>query len=187
MTRTKRTMYDYAVDPHDTDPNMYVEVNVRCRGVGKWVTTRTPTPTRLSAHNGKTIEVWKKAYAVPRGNVAPWRAGRYVLLKLHVHARALRFQPRNGKCRASSATVVSIHPCASHLRPHPQHDESSYRWKVDLKKRLRKAVSSHDAAFVYEAGKKVKPQDAFDRDHRLECASGIHFFLTQQEALEYQL
>ena len=45
-------------------------------------------------------------------------------------------------------------------------------------------VSSHDTEFVYEKGKKVKP-DAWDGNPLVECSSGIHFFITRAEAERY--
>jgi len=44
--------------------------------------------------------------------------------------------------------------------------------------------SSHDATFTYEVGKTVTCPD-YDDDIRVECTSGIHFFMTCKEAVEY--
>ena len=45
--------------------------------------------------------------------------------------------------------------------------------------------SSHDSAFVYEVGKKVTPTHPFDPCLLDECRSGIHFFITREEAETY--
>ena len=43
--------------------------------------------------------------------------------------------------------------------------------------------SKHDASFVYPLtpGAVIRP-DKYDPDPRIECSSGIHFFLTPEEA-----
>jgi hypothetical protein len=45
-------------------------------------------------------------------------------------------------------------------------------------------VSMHDNKTVYELGRTVYP-DKYDDDIRVECTSGIHFFITRKEAEEY--
>ena len=40
-------------------------------------------------------------------------------------------------------------------------------------------------SFVYEKGLTVKPTKPFGTNRWEECAPGIHFFLTKQEAKEY--
>ena len=47
------------------------------------------------------------------------------------------------------------------------------------------AMSQHDSSFEYRVGATVRPREAFDPDPRVECASGIHFFITRAEAEEY--
>jgi hypothetical protein len=47
------------------------------------------------------------------------------------------------------------------------------------------ACSNHDPTFTYTAGGTVRPREPFDDDVREECASGIHFFITRQEARNY--
>ena len=47
-----------------------------------------------------------------------------------------------------------------------------------------RGVSKHDARTAYEVGKIVRP-DAYDPDPRVECSSGIHFFITRAEAEAY--
>jgi Pentapeptide repeats (8 copies)/Family of unknown function (DUF5758) len=62
------------------------------------------------------------------------------------------------KCRSSEAYVLTLAP--------PAH-------------------SKHDGSFVYREGITVKPIEPFCDDPRIECASGIHWFITRQEAEEY--
>jgi len=44
--------------------------------------------------------------------------------------------------------------------------------------------STYDSQMSYIVGEKVVP-DAYDPDIRVECTSGIHFFLTREEAEAY--
>lgn len=42
--------------------------------------------------------------------------------------------------------------------------------------------SQHDPAFTYSVGAVVKPRLAYDGSPWVECTSGIHFYLTREEA-----
>ena len=42
--------------------------------------------------------------------------------------------------------------------------------------------SKHDYTFVYRVGETVEPREPFDPNRWNECASGIHFFITREEA-----
>lgn len=77
---------------------------------------------------------------------------------LQIPAHALRTNATGRKCRASEALVMEASPGA---------------------------VSLHDPNFKYIKGQIVKPTEPFDTNRWNEWASGIHFFLTRQEAEEY--
>ena len=42
-------------------------------------------------------------------------------------------------------------------------------------------VSMHDNATIYRAGETIKPHQ-FDDNWQNECAGGIHFYITREEA-----
>ena len=69
------------------------------------------------------------------------------------------------KCRCSKARVISI--VDKHGTP------------------LTEARSTWSAAFRYRVGELVSPVEPYNDDIRVECASGIHFFMTKKEAEEY--
>jgi hypothetical protein len=48
-----------------------------------------------------------------------------------------------------------------------------------------RGVAQYDGEFRYEPGKIVRPRKPFDPDPRVQCGSGIHFFITKQEAIDY--
>ena len=41
------------------------------------------------------------------------------------------------------------------------------------------------ATFTYKIGATVHPREPFNEDRWNECAAGIHFFITKQEAEDY--
>ena len=45
--------------------------------------------------------------------------------------------------------------------------------------------SLHDSRVFYRVGATVRPTEPYDPDIRVDCTSGIHFFLTREEAEEY--
>jgi hypothetical protein len=91
------------------------------------------------------------------------------VLCLEIPADAARLNaPGSRKCRASYAIVRSLHSSDGKLLDH--------NGKV--------LQSQHNGDFTYEIGKECRP-DKFDDDLRVECSSGIHFFITFEEARDY--
>ena len=88
-----------------------------------------------------------------------------VIVKLEIIADAKRSSATTRKCRCSKAKVLSI---------------------TDLQGReeLQQAYSTHDNHFIYKVGKIVEVSD-FDEDRWNECSTGIHFFITRDEAVRY--
>ncbi len=93
-----------------------------------------------------------------------------VIIELKIPKDAKRSSATSRKCRASKAEVLSI-------------------TSIDGKKRYKKAVAgSHNAGkFVYEVGKTVVPENGFEENRWIECAPGIHHFITRDEAVAYEL
>lgn len=89
-----------------------------------------------------------------------------IIVKLLVDADAKRSSATGRKCRCSSATVLAI----ENIEGTPAG--------VDC------ALSKHDESFEYRVGEKVSVSD-FDGNRWNECAPGIHFFITREEAVRY--
>lgn len=87
--------------------------------------------------------------------------------QLYVPADAKRSSSTSRKCRCSKAKVIKF------LRL------DGAEAKIDC------ARSSYDPNFNYYKGKYVEPQYRFDENRWNECSSGIHFFITFQEAVDY--
>jgi hypothetical protein len=101
----------------------------------------------------------------PAGDLIVWKKCRHgILAKLLIPADAKRSNAAGRKCRAEFAQVIALETV----------DGSA----VDV------ARSKHDSGFVYRAGDTVRPHK-FDADRWQECAGGIHFFLTREEAAAY--
>ena len=100
-----------------------------------------------------------------KGSFIGWKKCRGdLIVELEICADAKRSSATGRKCRCDKAKVLSIVP----------PDGIS----------AKKAVSEFDADFVYRVGEIVIVDD-FDDNRWNECAPGIHFFITRQEAVDY--
>ena len=88
------------------------------------------------------------------------------IVKLLILDSSKRCSATSRKCRCDIARVLSI----------TNLDGSS----TDL----IEISSDYDANFIYRVGELVKVDD-FEENRFIECASGIHFFITRQEAVDY--
>ena len=87
------------------------------------------------------------------------------IVELEIQENAKRSSATTRKCRASKAKVLSI-------------------TSIDGKEHFKKAKSSRDNSFVYRVGETVEVKD-FDEDRWNECSTGIHHFITREEAVFY--
>ena len=102
----------------------------------------------------------------PDGDLIGWKRCRgSVIVKLRIPADAKRSNATGRKCRAEYAEVLEI------------LDNTGEPTEV--------AYSQHDE-FAYRVGETVRP-DRFDEDRWNECAPGIHYFITREEAEEWVL
>ena len=104
------------------------------------------------------------------GSFIAYKMARNCLIKLEIPADALRSSATTRKCRASKAKVLEI------------ADENG--------KKIKSTCSDRTSQFIYEVGKTVYSRDddgniAFDENRWNECSTGIHFFITKQEAINY--
>jgi len=86
-----------------------------------------------------------------------------LICKLEIPSDALRSSATSRKCRASKAIVIAIY---------------------DKEKEVNEGISKHDNTFIYKVGETLEIKD-FNTNRWNECASGIHFFITKQEAIDY--
>ena len=88
------------------------------------------------------------------------------IVELEIPEDAKRCSATTRKCRCSKARVVSI--------TNPDGTETE----------VTSVASKFDAGFVYKVGEVVEVPN-FDKNRWNECSSGIHFFITRQEAVDY--
>ena len=103
---------------------------------------------------------WKKARCIVDG------FRRQCIIKLEIPADALRSSATTRKCRCSKAKVLDIVT----MGENPVHVDSAF--------------SHWDMTFRYLVGETVEP-NSFDSNRWKECAPGIHFYLTKEEALHH--
>ena len=117
------------------------------------------------------LELINKFYPICCPEVGSFIAWKKVsgnlIVKLEVTETAKRSSAFGRKCRCSEAKVLDI-----------QNLDGTSVDDVTV------AYSTHDSNFAYRVGETVRV-DNFDEDRRNECAPGIHFFITRQEAVEY--
>ena len=101
---------------------------------------------------------WKKAITLD---------GAPIIVKLLIPADAQRSNATGRKCRASTARVLDLQDKQGNSLP---PDTTAY--------------SSFDLDFTYQKGETVHVEN-FDTNRWEECATGIHFFITRIEAIEY--
>ena len=88
------------------------------------------------------------------------------IAKLLIPAEAKRIVFKYNKCRCEKAKVLDI-------------------YSIDKTHHFAYGFSCmYDRHFKYTVGEEVCA-DKFDEDAKLICAHGIHFFLTEEEAIEY--
>ena len=88
------------------------------------------------------------------------------IIMLEICADAKRSSATSRKCRCSKAKVLSI--------THLDGSDSG----------LTEVRSNYSKEFVYRVGEIAEVSD-FDDDRWNECAAGIHFFITRDEAVKY--
>ena len=89
-----------------------------------------------------------------------------IIAELFIPAKAKRSSATTRKCRASEAKVVKM-------------------WNYKTQEVVTIGISQNDIYFIYKTGETVKPTTPFDENRWNECSSGIHFFMTEKEAINY--
>ena len=101
-----------------------------------------------------------------KGSFIGFKKANGLIVELEILSDALRSSATTRKCRCSKAKVISI----TNLDGSPSG--------------IASIPSSYDSNFIYTIGDIVEVDD-FDTNRWNECAPGIHFFITRQEAVNY--
>lgn len=100
------------------------------------------------------------------GSFIAWKKCGDYIVKLRIPEDALRSSAFGRKCRANKAKCLDI-----------QNADGTYSGLTEIK-------SDYDSRFIYRTGETAIVDD-FDTDRTHECSTGIHFFITRQEAVNY--
>lgn len=100
------------------------------------------------------------------GSFIGYKKARGHIIKLEILSDAKRSSATTRKCRCSAAKVLSITTLDG------RDDGTQF------------ISSGRDSNFVYRVGEIVRVDD-FDENRWNECSTGIHFFITRDEAVEY--
>ena len=101
-----------------------------------------------------------------KGSFIGFKKANGLIIELEIPSDALRSSATTRKCRCSKAKVISI--------TNPDGSPSN----------VTSIPSSWDSNFIYRIGDIIEVAD-FDTNRWNECAPGIHFFITRQEAVNY--
>jgi uncharacterized protein DUF5758/pentapeptide repeat protein len=116
----------------------------------------------LRGANGAELAI-AQTRIIGQGSLIGWKKClNGVIVKLRIPEEAKRSHAFGRKCRAEFADVLEVIGAA-------------------------RGESSRGNAFFYEAGQRVVPTNGFDENWMQECSSGIHFFITREEAEAYAL
>ena len=122
----------------------------------------------LSGAKDDDKTVWPAFFTVPEvGAFIAWKKLQGgVIAKLEIPAKAKRTSSLVGrKCRAEYVKTIALYNAAGKSLKGP-------------------GPGLHDVTVKYAVGKITLP-DEYDPDPKVECAPGIHFFITRREAESY--
>ena len=100
------------------------------------------------------------------GSFIGYKKARGHIVKLEILSDAKRSSATTRKCRCSAAKVLSITTLDG------RDDGTQF------------ISSGRDSNFIYRVGEIVRVND-FDENRWNECSTGIHFFITRDEAVKY--
>lgn len=100
------------------------------------------------------------------GEYIAWKKANGKIVKLKITEKAKRSSATSRKCRASEALVLDIQ-------------------SIDGTEHFDSVSSNRDKDFIYRVGEIVRVNN-FDEDRWNECSTGIHHFITREEAVKYK-
>ena len=99
------------------------------------------------------------------GAYTAYKKAQGLIVELEIPADAKRLSATSRKCRASKARVISI-------------------TDIDGNPAGEQVASDYDAGFVYIVGETVEVAN-FEENRWIECAPGIHHYITRAEAVKH--
>ena len=99
------------------------------------------------------------------GSFIGYKKANGCIVKLLILEDAKRSSATTAKCRCDKAKVLDIE-------------------NIETGKKVNEVRSSYDSNFIYKVGEIVSV-DNFDNNRWNECATGIHFFINKENAINY--
>lgn len=115
------------------------------------------------------IDIYTIGYAMAcpeEGSFIGYKKANDCIVKLLILEDAKRSSATTAKCRCSKAKVLEIR-------------------EIQTDKLIDSVPSDYDRDFMYKVGEVVSV-DNFDEDRWSECSTGIHFFISRENALIYK-
>ena len=103
-----------------------------------------------------------------KGSFIGYKKAHSKIIKLLIPKDAKRSSATTRKCRCNKAIVLGIYELDGSVS------------------NVMEVSSDRDSNFIYKINNKVIVDD-FDEDRWSECSTGIHFFMQEQEAIDYQV
>ena len=100
-----------------------------------------------------------------KGSFIGYKKAKGCLIELLILEDAKRSSATTAKCRCNKAKVLDIE-------------------NIETGKKVNEVRSSYDSNFIYKVGEIVHV-DNFDNNRWNECATGIHFFINKENAINY--
>ncbi len=133
---------------------------------GAYLTDANLAGANLAGAKGADLAV-AKTRILPEGDLIGWKkCANGVIAKLRIPADARRSHAFGRKCRAEYADVLALFDANGKSIDGPA------------------ITNQHGPLTEYVIGRRVAP-DRWDDDWQKECAGGIHFFITRDEAEAY--
>ena len=115
----------------------------------------------LSEAQGAGLALAKASFIPQEGAFVGWKKCRNgVIVKLLIPESAKRSHGAGRKCRASEVMVLDVIGAET-------------------------GMSFYKASVIYKKGETIRPENGWGENRWQECAPGIHFFLTREEAEAY--
>ncbi len=121
--------------------------------------------TKLSNTKLSEATVFLALQCPEKGSFVAFKKADEYIIELEILADAKRSSATSRKCRCNKAKVISI-------------------TSVDETEEIEHIPSDYNNNFIYRVGEIVEVTD-FEEDRWKECAAGIHFFITRDEAVNY--
>lgn len=108
------------------------------------------------------------------------------LVTLEIPKGSIVFSINGNKCRTNKAKVVDIEYMVDtdeYLHNVIPENEEEYVMVSEINEKPARSI--HDHNFLYVKGQEIEVNN-FDLQYNVECGSGIHFFLTKEEAINFR-